>query len=148
MELIYCGMASKASCRRVKRVRGLLVATDHFGFFNKLADLEKHLREQLSARYVIVLHVGGKKHLLALSKISELLMDHKVILILPEAEPEMVAMGHALRPRFITYNDGDFLEMAAVLRQLLFPHEVKNKRTVLRSSDERNDLKSYENTHR
>ena len=83
-----------------------------------------------------------------MSKISELLMDHKVILILPEAEPEMVAMGHALRPRFITYNDGDFLEMASVLRQLLFPHEAKNKRAASRLSAERGDLKQYENTHR
>lgn len=141
-------MASKASCRKVKRVLSLLVATDQFDFFNNLDDLEKHLREQLSLRYVIVLHAGGKKQLSALSRINELLIDHKVILILPKAEPEMVAMGHALRPRFITYNDGDFLEMAAVLRQLLFPHEVKNKMIGSSSSADRGDWKKYENTHR
>jgi hypothetical protein len=39
----------------------------------------------------------------------------RIILVLPDRDDETVAMGHRLRPRMVSYNDGDYLDVAAVL---------------------------------
>ena len=132
MNIIYCCLTSNESCEKVKRVIHLLVTTDDLDTFSRLEDFEKDLRTRLSARSIIIIHAGSKKHLDDILAARELLMDHKIILILPDTNPETVAMGHVLRPRFITYDDSDFLEMASVLRHLLFPSEGEAKKVGAR----------------
>ena len=46
----------------------------------------------------------------------------RVILILPDADPQTIARGHNLRPRYLSNIQSDFQDVAAVLRKMLaFP---------------------------
>jgi hypothetical protein len=47
-----------------------------------------------------------------------LLRDVRIILILPNHEDETVVMGHRLEPRLLTYADGDFTDVSAVLGRI------------------------------
>jgi hypothetical protein len=43
-------------------------------------------------------------------------------LILPDADPQTIARGHNLRPRYLSNIQSDFQDVAAVLRKMLaFP---------------------------
>jgi hypothetical protein len=42
----------------------------------------------------------------------------KVILVLPDRDGETVAIGRRLRPQMVGYNDGDYLDVAAVLTRM------------------------------
>ena len=48
-------------------------------------------------------------------ELSELLHDRRIILVLPDSEPETVSLGHILRPRFITYGDSDYMDVSAIM---------------------------------
>ncbi|MCD6199973.1 MAG: hypothetical protein J7K15_15635, partial [Deltaproteobacteria bacterium] len=51
--------------------------------------------------------------------VRDLIWDLRLILILPDREAGTIAKGHILRPRFLTYLDSDFTEVAAVLKKML-----------------------------
>jgi hypothetical protein len=53
-----------------------------------------------------------------LVSIGDLFDDLRIILILPNRDEEAIKDGHRLRPRFLTYADGDFKDVAAVLNNM------------------------------
>jgi hypothetical protein len=65
----------------------------------------------------VILNVS-KQTLITLLPIKDLLEDTNLILILAERDEETVALGHRLRPRFITYADSDFLDVASVVMKM------------------------------
>lgn len=97
----------------------MLISSDAIESFCLLSDFETFLRHSLTSRHLVILHAGSLADLEKFVSLRELLTGNKVILILPDRNRDTVDLGHSLRPRFITYNDSDFLEMAAVIRHIL-----------------------------
>jgi hypothetical protein len=72
-----------------------------------------------SAQPIAILLASNNKELLEVFSLRELLWDVRVILALPDSDPETVSRGHLLRPRFMTDCAGDFQEVAAVLGRMI-----------------------------
>lgn len=119
MNITYFCSGEDDSCRKVMRVIEIIVAAEKFEVFRKLNELENYLRSSLSPQDIIILQASNLKILRKVAMLKELLFGHCIILILPDGAQETVALGHTLRPRFITYHDSDFLEMASVLCKML-----------------------------
>ncbi len=83
----------------------------------------EHLSEMLmNAPYkdtVAVLITEKRDELFQLNSILGLLRKARVILILPDREPETVSIGYKLEPRFLSYIDSDVSEVSAVLNKML-----------------------------
>ncbi|MBU0767596.1 MAG: hypothetical protein KJ687_00670 [Proteobacteria bacterium] len=43
----------------------------------------------------------------------------RIILILPDGDNETTTMGHTLFPRYLTYADGVFKDVEAVLKKMI-----------------------------
>lgn len=121
MSIIYFCPGKDDSCRKVKRVIEIIVAAEKCEVFHKLKEFENYVRSSLSHQDIIILQASDMKNLRRMTALKELLSDQRIILILPEGKPETIALGHTLRPRFVTYQDSDFLDMAAVLCNMLRP---------------------------
>ncbi len=50
---------------------------------------------------------------------KDLIGDIRIILILPDTEGDTISLGHKLYPRFASYADGNFKDVAAVLEKML-----------------------------
>lgn len=88
--------------------------------FRTPKDLSGRLRRPSGFKEgIAVLFVKSREELLELQSLGELLCDLRIILLLPDDEEETIAAGHLLRPRFLSYADGDFREVAAVLYKML-----------------------------
>jgi len=83
-----------------------------------IAALSRRLRRSLDP-LIIVLLITRREDLDAIMGLRELLNDRRLILILPDDNPDELTMAHALRPRFITYRDRDFLDVSAVLGRMI-----------------------------
>jgi hypothetical protein len=70
---------------------------------------------------------ANKEDLLYLVANKELIWNLRVILILPDREEDTVTKGHLLRPRFLTYADGNFLDVATVLGKMLQSRYPENR---------------------
>lgn len=51
--------------------------------------------------------------------IGTLLRRFRVLLVLPDQDPETIARGHTLRPRFMSHADGEFSDVVQVLEKML-----------------------------
>ena len=65
-----------------------------------------------------------EKELLEIHSMRDLFRDIRIVLILPDRSGDTVSMGFKLFPRFVSYADGNFMDVAAVLNKMLeFMHE-------------------------
>jgi|GEM_PF-1383710 len=69
--------------------------------------------------FIAVVLADTKEELRQILSIRPLLQDVRTILVLPDQDPESVAQGHNLRPRFLSYADGDLEDVAAVLSKMI-----------------------------
>jgi hypothetical protein len=121
MKIVYCCPGPDAGYEKIKRIIEMLVATDSFEAFRTLPEFEKFLRHDLISGYLVILHASLQEHLDHFASLRDLLTGHKVILILPDRKRNTIILGHTLRPRFLTYNDGDYLDVASVLCHIINP---------------------------
>ena len=74
---------------------------------------------RFSTRRIAILLASSREELQDILSIRELLEDTKIILIVPDTNPDTVAKGHTLRPRFLSDCNSDFVDVAAVLGQMI-----------------------------
>ena len=68
---------------------------------------------------IAVLIPGNREDLRDLLSIRDMLVDVRVVLILPERKKEIISKGFLLYPRLVTYADGDLVMVAAVLKKMI-----------------------------
>jgi hypothetical protein len=83
----------------------------------------QELRHRLLCRTecgtIAVLLTPSRTVLSDVVELEEMLSSTRVILVLPDNQRSTVAEAHRLRPRFLTYVDSNFNEIADVLRKML-----------------------------
>jgi hypothetical protein len=87
--------------------------------YRSLDALSRWLRQPRTDLDVAVLMVSNRMELHDLIALRNLLWDIKIILILPESEPDTIAEGHILRPRFLIDCHSNFYDVAAVLKRMI-----------------------------
>ncbi len=83
------------------------------------------LRHSLTDSIIVVALAATREELCQILLIRDLLSDVRIILILPDQDPWTIANGHALRPRFVAFVDGDLQDVAAVLTNMIARTENK-----------------------
>jgi hypothetical protein len=83
-----------------------------------IRDLSQSLRQPAEDSGVAVLLVSDREDLMNMISLRHLFQNIRIILLLPNKEPETVAMAHQLRPRFLTGRNSDLAEVAAVLKKM------------------------------
>lgn len=78
-----------------------------------------YVSENFRNNNVFILMAINREELLKIISLREYLIDIPIILILPDADMSTVKKGHALYPRFLSYMDSDFTDVAAVLNKMI-----------------------------
>lgn len=68
---------------------------------------------------IAVLLTTKKDDLHDILSIKESFEGVRVILILPDGKPETVSRAWTIRPRFLSYSDGDFKDVFIVLKKMV-----------------------------
>ncbi len=97
-----------------------------------------------SCMSIVVLLAATREDLVALQSIKHLLEDTRILLVLPDADAQTVRMAHELTPRFLTYRDGDFSDLSAVLRKMTGRGEGTLPNTAASAAVERLDDETTE----
>jgi hypothetical protein len=108
-----------------KQIQRYLEATaELFGseqpvFCHQLSQLIKQLQDPGRRPSVLVLFASHQAELEKMLSLSSWLEDLRIILVLPDSRTQTVTLGHRLRPRFVSFMDGDFSDVAAVLGKMI-----------------------------
>lgn len=92
--------------------------------------LERELRKPWDIYDMVILFAGSGEELEWFISFRELLEDLPVLLVLPESSRDICKRAHLLRPRFMSFANGDFSDFSAVLRKMIANREETLKRTV------------------
>jgi hypothetical protein len=104
---------------RLQRMIQDVVPRERLEIFRTFDGFSERLRKPMDDIPVVVILAASDGDLLTILSISHLLYDVRFILILPDREDPTVAIGHSLRPRFLSYTDSDFREVTAVLGKMI-----------------------------
>ncbi len=102
-----------------------LFSEDDIEVYHSFGHLSERLRKPVQENSIGVLAPGGREELLQLLSRRDLLRDIPTVLIAPDQQVETISIAHQLRPRFLTYHNGDFADLAAVLRKLAAVQNAK-----------------------
>jgi hypothetical protein len=116
--LVYSAKTNDAE-ERLLRVIELLLPEKTLKFYRSIDDLSARLRQPVFNPRIIILLAASRKELENILSIRELLEDAKIILIVPDTDPATLARGHTLRPRFLSDCNSDFVDVAAVVGQMI-----------------------------
>lgn len=116
--LIYSTKMEGAG-ERILQVIETVVSERNREIYLTISALSSRLRQPQTDMNIALLLASSKEDLIELLSIRDLLRDIRIILILPNSDPETVAKGHMLKPRFLSYCDSDFVDVAAVLSLMI-----------------------------
>ena len=119
MNLLFYTTEIRGNGKHLQSVIEELVPEDKTEIYRTIDSLSHRLRRPICDLAVAVLLAASNEDLLDLLSISDLLDDLRVILLLPNREKDTIAKGHTMRPRFLTYADSNFSDVAAVLSKML-----------------------------
>ena len=86
--------------------------------YHSIDRLYQRFREPLDDLGVAVLMAANHEELKNISSIQHLLRGLRIILVIPDQKEETVALAHQLRPRFLTYINGDLSTITAVVARM------------------------------
>ncbi len=102
---------------------GVGPGADDFGsiarFFSSPETLASRLMRLDYANAIVVLVARNKKELSRLRLAVPPTRFSKIVLILPDREPDTIKTGYRFEPRFLSFIDSDFGKIKAVLRQMI-----------------------------
>ena len=134
--VILFSTSKRKSGIRLQRIVETVVSKKNVTIYRTIDALSGGLRQPRNDVSVALLLASSKMDLHELVSLRDLLWDIKIILILPDSDPETIAKGHILRPRFLSYCDSNFQDVAAVLIQMIKNSDT-NKKTDRASSTEK-----------
>ncbi len=116
--LLYATDSGKAGKRLLAVIEGL-VAEEKVEIYQTIDDLTRRLRKPRGDMEIAVLLAVDRQDLLEILSIRDLLDNMRTVLILPDKSDDTIAKGHNLKPRYVSFVDSDFGDIAAVLGKML-----------------------------
>lgn len=119
MNLLFYATVTNGPGEQLQRVIEALVPKSRIEIYRTMDSLSARLRHTRYDLDIAILLATSREDLFELVSIRDLLDDLRIILVVPDREDETIAKGHELRPRFMTYIGGEFLDVAGVLGKML-----------------------------
>lgn len=105
--------------------------------YDSIPGLERRLARPGDPDLVLTLALTTEPELDRVLDMAQFCMQRDLLLILPHPEPSLEAKAHRLRPRYITYLDGDPEDLSAVLNRLVHVHENVRGDSICKPIDHR-----------
>lgn len=115
--LLYTSGIDDAS-KRLLEIATNFAAKGTAEIFYTLDTLTGRLNRPRNNYTVVVLHAATEEELSHVVSLYDFFHDIKLILILPDRKEPTIAKGHKLHPRFLSYADGNFSDIDAVLNKM------------------------------
>lgn len=119
MSIILYNSIDYSNLKRLLMVIGEDILKEKIEILQTLGDLSRGLHKSERVNDIAVLFIGDMMEFYNIFAMKRTLSDMRLILVLPNRSTEMISGAHRLHPRFISYIDSDFKDVADVLRRLI-----------------------------
>ena len=119
MKVFLYTTAVEKVARLVKQALEPAVPKGILETYRSASRFARRLRQPKDDFTIVVLLLGSPEDFLDLLTIRHLLRGVRTIVIVPDTQEETIAMAHRLRPRYLTYIDGDFTGLSTVVYKMV-----------------------------
>ncbi len=102
----------------IKSIKNLL-PDDNIIIFHDLKGMSESLKKMVYGSDLIILIAKNNLELDGILSLKEKLVDHQLIIVLPDDEKDISSKASQLYPRFIGYLDATYLNVIAVLEKMV-----------------------------
>ena len=117
-DLVFYAKNHEDIPRKLRDILEPLLFDERIELYRSLASLKQRFCLPTERRIIAIIFATDKGDLLDIISMKYFFSDVQVVLILPSRKKDIIALGHGLRPRFITYKDADFRELLSVIRKM------------------------------
>jgi hypothetical protein len=103
---------------RLQRIIGNLNCQDSIEIFYTFDGFEFRVKTSFGNGDIALILASTLQDLNALVANRELFYSLKVVLIVPDRRKETISKGHLFRPRYLSFRDSNFSDVAQVLQKL------------------------------
>lgn len=96
--------------------------------FSSIGELSEKLHQAMPDVSVAVLYATNHAELMMIIYLGDLLGERRIVLVLPDDQPDMLEKAYALRPQFIAAAQSDFKHLGIVLKKMA---DLHNKRPLV-----------------
>lgn len=118
MKLLLYTTASQGVAEQAKMVLEPSVPDGDVEVYRTINELSRRLRQPKDDLTIVVLLLASREDVLDLLAIRHLFRNVRIILVVPDLEDATIALAHRLRPRYLSYIDGNFSGLATVVNRM------------------------------
>jgi len=119
MIFVLHGNQEKFAWKRLQGSIKTLISDNDIEVMRSKETLAKRLSQVTCGQAIVVLITADRQDLTYFLSIIQLLRKARVLLVIPNQEPEAVRIGYKLEPRFLTTESENYSEVRAVLRNMV-----------------------------
>lgn len=119
MELIVYAKEQSGHGEKLEEIFRSLGKEIHTELLSSLESLTDRLLSTNYEEAVVILTTDNRDDLTELLPVLPLFRRMRIILLLPDQEPETIKIGYQLEPRFLSYIDMGLDEIQAVVKKML-----------------------------
>ncbi len=132
--ILFSNGKNEITAKRLQKAVESAVSVRHLEIIRGVKELCTRLCRFSYEIDVAVVLADSKDQLSELVSMADILTDVRIIIVLPDKEKETISKGHSLRPRFLTFADSDFNDVAAVLKKMIGTLNTRNPDVVNQKS--------------
>jgi hypothetical protein len=117
--ILYTNGKDRAKSERLQEIVDSVDSLEQVETFRAVEDLSRRANRFPREIDVALLYAQSSEQLSELVALKDLLEDVPIILILPDRSKRTISKGLELYPRFYSYADGDFADVAGVLEKMV-----------------------------
>jgi hypothetical protein len=136
MNLLLYARDQNGSGKQLQEEVETVVSKDDMETCRSFEVLSGRLHQPRNGLEIAVLLAADTADLAHLVSLQDVFADFRIILIVPDSERDTIAQAHTLRPRFLTYADSNFEDVAMVLAKMI--ENLKSNNTLIKSKEKRN----------
>ncbi|MBN2419276.1 MAG: hypothetical protein JXL81_07815 [Deltaproteobacteria bacterium] len=131
MSLLYYRPPQNTAAERLQFIIETEVPDQKIEIFYSIEGFSDRLSQSSRGNCTAIILAANIHDLEHLVKLKNLLKDIRIILILPDRSEEVVSMGYKLHPRFLSYVDSEFNEVAVVLKKMIMLMKGNNNENYI-----------------
>ena len=108
----------KKEAERLLRIIEKSIPGQEIEICHSVASLSERLHKPTLDVILIILFITSGLELTKILGMKDALEGLKIIVILPDHDPEMITRSHTLRPRYLTWSDEDLTDVGLIVKQL------------------------------
>ena len=119
MSVIYYNSMNNNAGNRLQKILEAANSEKKIERCRSIEELSIRLRQSNLENNIAILVINAKEEIYQICSIKKLSNNIRIILILPDRSNEIISLGFKLYPRFISYIDNDFKDVADVLKRMM-----------------------------